>query len=225
MAGPGSVRVEEDDSWCKYTGTWTDETGFFSEGYAKHASAVGSSVTIKYSCSRPHDLYLGTSLYSDRAIVAIQLDGGAETSLDCKLSAEPAVNTRRKVRSLVAPGEHTVTIRLVTAGHFYFDFLEAAIPTDVPDPMPTRTNVSPALDYSTDHTFKLSPDRLHWIFDGLGYAGPMNEYIGVFWWNQRKREGAVFPQANSTIRRYIRCRRSGLSQHRRPGVRQECISR
>ena len=194
VAGPGSVRVEEDDSWCKYTGTWTDETGFFSEGYAKQASAVGSSVTIKYACSRAHDLYLGTSLYSDRAIVAIQLDGGAETSLDCKLSAEPAVNTRRKLRSLVAPGEHTVTIRLVSAGHFYFDFLEAAIPSDVPDPMPTRTNVSPALDYSTDHTFKLSPDRLHWIFDGLGYAGPMNEYIGVFWWNQRKREGAVFPE-------------------------------
>ena len=55
---------------------------------------------------------------------------------------------------------------------------------------PAQTNVSPALDYSTDHTYKLSPDRLLWIFDGLGYAGPMNEYLGVFWWNQRKREGA-----------------------------------
>ena len=150
VAGPGSVRIEEDDSWCKYSGTWTDETGFFSEGYAKHASSAGSSVTIKYSCSSPHDLYLGTSLYSDRATVAVQLDGGAETSLDCKLSAEPAVNSRRKVRSLVAPGEHSVTLRLTTPGHFYFDFLEAVVPTDVPDPMPVRNNVSPALDYSTD---------------------------------------------------------------------------
>jgi hypothetical protein len=196
VAGPGSVRIEEDDSWCKYTGTWTDETGFFSEGFAKHASTPNSSVTVKYACSSAHDLYLGTSLYSDRAAVAVQLDGGAETALDCRLAAEPAVNTRRKIRSMVAPGEHAVTIRVASPGNFYFDFLEAAIPTDVPDPLPTRTNVSPALDYSTDHTFKLSPDRLLWIFDGLGYAGPMNEYIGVFWWNQRKREGASFPQVN-----------------------------
>ena len=100
VAGPGSVRVEEDDSWCKFTGTWTDETGFYSEGFAKHASAQGSSVTVKYSCSSPHDLYLGTSLYSDRATVAVQLDSGSETLLDCKLIAEPAVNTRRKIRWL-----------------------------------------------------------------------------------------------------------------------------
>ena len=62
VAGPGSVRMEENDSWCKYAGPWTDETGFFSEGFAKHASRSGSSVTIKYACSRAHDLYLGTSL-------------------------------------------------------------------------------------------------------------------------------------------------------------------
>ena len=94
---------------------------------------------------------------------------------------------------MVAPGEHTVTFRLASAGHFYFDFLEAAIPTDVPAPLPSQPNLSPALDYSTDHTYKLSPERLLWIFDGLGYHGPMNEYLGVFWWNQRKREGATFP--------------------------------
>jgi hypothetical protein len=193
VAGPGSVRIEENDSWCKYVGQWTDETGFFSDGFAKHTAAQGASVSVRYSCSSPHDLYLGTSLYSDRGIVSIQLDGGAETSFDCKLNTEPAVIARRKIRSLVSPGEHTVTFRLASAGHFYFDFLEAAIPTDVPEPLPAQTNLSPALDYSTDHTYKLSPARLHWIFDGLGYCGPMNEYLGVFWWNQRKREGATFP--------------------------------
>lgn len=195
VAGPGSVRVEENDSWCKYTGTWTDETGFFSEGFAKHAAAPGASVTVRYSCPSPHDLYLGTSLYTDRGTVAVQLDGGAETTLNCALANEPSVNTRRKLRSMVAPGEHSVTLRVVSGGHFYFDFLEAVVPTDVPEPLPPRGNISPALDYSTDHTYKLSPARLHWIFDNLGYAGPMNEYLGVFWWNQRRREGAVFPQA------------------------------
>ncbi|HYI96587.1 MAG TPA: hypothetical protein VEX68_23800 [Bryobacteraceae bacterium] len=115
--------------------------------------------------------------------------------MNCALANEPSVNTRRKIRSTVPPGEHTVTFRLVSSGYFYFDFLEAVVPTDVPAAAATLTNVSPALDYSTDHTYKLSPARLHWNFDGLGYAGPMNEYLGVFWWNQRKREGAVFPQA------------------------------
>ncbi|HYI96588.1 MAG TPA: hypothetical protein VEX68_23805, partial [Bryobacteraceae bacterium] len=40
VAGPGSVRVEENDSWCKYSGAWTDETGFFSEGFSKRASTA-----------------------------------------------------------------------------------------------------------------------------------------------------------------------------------------
>ena len=75
VAGPGSVRIEENDSWCKYSGQWGDESGFFSEGFAKHTSTVGSSVSVRYSCSNPHDLYLGTSLYGDRGVVAIQLDG------------------------------------------------------------------------------------------------------------------------------------------------------
>jgi hypothetical protein len=28
-----------------------------------------------------------------------------------------------------------------------------------------------------------------WIMDQLGYAGPMNEYLGVFWWNERVLSG------------------------------------
>jgi hypothetical protein len=92
-----------------------------------------------------------------------------------------------------------VTINLLDDKHFYFDFLEAAILSDVPAPLPARANLSPALDYSTDHTYKLSPDRLLWIFENLGYTGPMNEYLGVFWWNQRKRVGAAIPFATVTF--------------------------
>ena len=193
VAGPNSVRVEENDSWCKYTGPWTDESGFFSEGYAKRTANLGATVTVRYSCSSAHDLYLGTSLYGDRGTVAISVDGGAETLLNCKLQSEPAVNSRRKIRAAVAPGDHTVTIRLAAAGFFYFDFLEAAVVSDVPNPLPPKGNLSPALDYSTDHTYKVSPARLMHVFDNLGYQGPMNEYIGVFWWNQRKRVGATIP--------------------------------
>ncbi len=199
VAGPDSVRIEHNDVWCTYSGTWIDELGFYSNGYARGASAIGAKVTVRYACASTHDLYVGTSLYSDRAAVTVRLDGDAATTLDCRLTNLTAVNTRRRVRTNVPAGEHTVTFEVATTGVFYFDFLEAVVPSDVPDPPPARTNLSPALDYSTDHTFKLSPARLMWIFDRLGFAGPMNEYIGVFWWNQRKRVGVTLPQVTVTF--------------------------
>ena len=98
VAGPGSVRIEENDVWCAYSGEWGVESGFFSGGYARKASVVGDSVTVSYSCPCQHDLFVGTSLYSDRGVVGIRLDGDQETDLDCRLDAEPAVVTRRKLR-------------------------------------------------------------------------------------------------------------------------------
>lgn len=195
VAGPDSVRVEENDAWVRLANPphWQQEVGFFSEGYARRSAQIGDQLTVRYACARPHDVYIGTSLYTDRAKVAVSLDGDTETELDCFLQNEPAVNTRRRVRKNVAPGEHTVTIRQTSAGYFYFDFLEAAVPEDVPAALPARPDISPALDYSTDHTYKLPPARILWMFDQLGFAGPMNEYIGVFWWNQRKRTGATIP--------------------------------
>ena len=201
VASPGSVRVEEDDGWCTYTGTWASEAGFFSGGYARRSSQVGDTVTVKYSCAAVHDLYLGTSLYTTSGSAGIRLDGDTETTLNCFLQNEPAVNTRRRIRSAVPAGEHTVVIRVANTGtpagskSFYFDFLEAAVVGDVPDPLAARTNICPALDYSTDHTFKLSPARLLWNLNNLGFKGPLNEYIGVFWWNQRKRVNATIPVA------------------------------
>src|SRR5580700_10498637 len=29
----------------------------------------------------------------------------------------------------------------------------------------------------------------------LGYTGPIDLYVGVFWWHQKKLQGAVFPSA------------------------------
>lgn len=195
VAGPGSVRVEDTDTLCTYTGDWTVETGFFSGGEARRTSTINDSVSVRYYCASEHDLWVGTSLHGDRGVAGVIVDEDAETGLDCLLDPEPSVNTRRKVRDRLAAGYHTVKIRLKAGQFFYFDFIEAAVPSDIHDPRDVLTNFSPALDYSTDHTYKLSPSRLLWIFDKLGYAGPMNEYIGVFWWNQRKRVDAVIPSA------------------------------
>ena len=109
-----------------------------------------------------------------------------ETMLDCRYNTVGSeLVTRRLLRTSVAPGKHTVVIRVAEAGFVYFDFLEAAVLSDIPDALTPRTNISPALDFDTDQTYKVSPSRLLWMFQKLGYAGPMNEYLGVFWWNQR----------------------------------------
>lgn len=196
VAGAGSVRIEENDAWCKYSGaSWGVESGFYSQGFSKRATTLGDSVEVTYHCQATHDLYLGTSLYSDRGSFGVSLDGGAESALDCHPPAwdprESAVNTRRLVRVGVAAGKHVVRITHRGGGPAYFDFLEAAVLSDVPDALPARADLSPAIDYDTDHGYKLPPARLMWNFDKLGYAGPMNEYVGVFWWNQRKQVGEV----------------------------------
>jgi hypothetical protein len=195
VAGPGSVRIEEDDPRCTFSGSWGLERGFYSGNFALRSSEIGAQVTVRYSCAYSHELWLGTSLYIDRGVFGVTLDGVPLPDLNCYLPNEPAVVTRRRLAQNVPPGEHTLLLTVKSGPYVYFDFLEAVVPSDVPDPVAVRNDLSPALDYSTDHTYKLPPARIHWILDKLGFAGPMNEYIGVFWWNQRRREGAVIPRA------------------------------
>ncbi len=199
VAGPGSVRIEETDSACSFTGTWTQESGFYSKYFANAASALNDSVTVTYRCQFTHNLYIGTSLYSDRGVAGIRLDGDTETLLDCRLNTASAVVTRRLLRTAVAAGTHTVVIRVQQAGVVYFDFLEAAVLSDVPDALAPRPNISAALDFDTDQTYMLSPSRLLWIMNKLGYAGPINEYLGVFWWNQRVSSGGTPSTAQVTF--------------------------
>lgn len=201
VAGPGSLRIEESSSACEFDGLWIGEHGFYSSAYAKVGKAANSSVTIGYDCPTAHELWLGTSLYSDRGAAALTIDGVPHPDCDTRLNTgnDPAVITRKRLAGPLPPGRHVVTLRTLDAQPFYFDFLDIVVPSDVPDKLPARTNISPALDYSTDHTYKLPPARILWMLDKLGFAGPMNEYLGVFWWNQRKRVGARIPQAAVTF--------------------------
>ena len=204
VAGPGSVRVEDSDSWCSYQGGgWSlTPVGFYSKGFARVNSTIGDSVTVEYWCSSVHDLWIGTSLYSNYGKWGVSLDGGAEVSVDCYLDAGTPVVTRRRSHIAVSAGHHVavLTVRAKNSGSggnaCYFDFLEAVIASAVPDaPGPYATS-SPAIDYDTTHGYTLPPARLLWMFGKLGFTGPFNEYMGVFWWNQRA-AGAdvVIPQA------------------------------
>ena len=205
VAGHGSVRIDDDDPRCKFSPPWTPatgdepatgwapEAGFYSRGFALCSKNQGDIVTVSYQCDSVHDIYLGTSLSGDRGSLRVEVDGASVQDANLARPYPAAVITRRKIVSSIPAGRHTLKLTHTDSQPVYFDFFEAVVASDVPDALTPRTNVSPALDYSTDHTFKLSPQRLLWNFDKLGFAGPMNEYIGVFWWNQRVRTGGNIP--------------------------------
>lgn len=214
VAGPGSVRIEEDDKWAKYVGFWEDAPPyFFSQGRARRAAQMNATATIETHCSVTHDIYVGTRFDFDCGIVEARLDGGAPVPLDCwswgQSSAESQANARqvrRKLFSNVTPGKHSVEIRLTGTKnvnsqgfYFYLDFIECAVASDVPDAPEMRTDIGVATDYDTDHTYKLAPQRLVWALRKIGFIAPIDHYVGVFWWNQRKRVGGTFPQLTVTF--------------------------
>ncbi len=221
VAGPGSVRVEESDARVVFQGSgWSlTDAGWFSKGFAQVSRQVGDMITVQYSCSQEHDLWLGTSLHSDRGIFGISVDGAAQPDLNTMLVSFPtgvatvpvsipeAISTRRKIASRIAAGNHTVVLTvkvgdappagIVEYGYCYFDFLEAVIPSDVPVAPGPRGIYAPAIDYDTNHGYQLAPARLMWMYEKLGFAGnSINQYVGTFWWNQRRVYGQTLASAS-----------------------------
>ena len=210
VAGPGSVRIEEDSPWAVTAGYWepapTDGFAFWSQGRAirtAYSSSETRSVTIETHCQSTHDIYVGTRLDTNCGQVHASLDGGTPITLDCYGGA---TQVRRKLFGGVAAGQHSVTItslstkNSVSAGwYFYLDFLECAVSSDVPDAPEVRTDVGVATDYDTDATYKLSPQRLIWNIQKLGLVGEIDHYMGVFWWNQRVAVGGNYPSVAVTF--------------------------
>jgi hypothetical protein len=66
-----------------------------------------------------HKLYLGTSLYTDRGIVSVAIDGVAGTPLDCfyNQATAPVVTRRLLSASTISAGMHTVTFSLQSGNH------------------------------------------------------------------------------------------------------------
>ncbi|MDQ2710991.1 MAG: hypothetical protein M3Y24_01945 [Acidobacteriota bacterium] len=204
-AGPGSMRVGNCDGGCTYTGPGWSAIGAnnYWRGFGRTNANVGDSVTVNYTSAMEHDLYLGTSLFGNRGTVSISLDGNSLPNLDCFLNVSSEVVTRRLLQKSVGAGAHTIVITLLSTNHqtqnrgtwdvsstgfqFLFDYLEAACPSDLPNALVVYDNVSAALDFDTDATYKVSPQRLLWHLNKLGLNGQLNEYLGVYWWNQRKR--------------------------------------
>ena len=116
---------------------------------------------------------MGTSLYADRAIMDVTSTAIAQPALNCTLNTD---SRRRHAASdrieQSRPEPSNRVIPFSSPAVFYFDFLEAAVLSDVPDALAPRTNVSPALDFDTDHTYKLPPARILWILTNSATPGP-----------------------------------------------------
>ena len=188
VPGPMSYWIGSTDAACKFDGPWSLVDGFYLEGMGRIGQA-GATVSIQYSCASEHDLWLATELNGSGGKATAVLDSGAATAEAFTAGGGDAVTVRRPLFSQLAAGHHTVTIT-VSGGTLLFDHLIVCVPTTDTPTLAAQMDLSPALDYSTDHTYKLPPARILWLFTKLGLMGPINQYIGVFWWNQRKNVGS-----------------------------------
>jgi hypothetical protein len=191
VAAEGSVRIGSVDGRCAYSDGWEMEEGFYFEGCARVSRSAGRTVEFSYACPQEHDLWLGTSLFGDGGAVRVEVDGVDRGAVWAILASGAPVVTRRKAAAKLPAGEHMVKLTTLDSKPFCFDFGEAVVEGDWADPAAPAPFATPALDYSTDHSYKLPPSRILWMLGKLGYTGPLNEYLGIFWWNERKRVGGV----------------------------------
>ena len=71
-----------------------------------------------------------------------------------------------------AAGAHTITLTNAgSAGElFYFDFVEAAVPTTTLPTFSNEPRMTLATDWDTKHSLALAPERTAWLIDTLGFA-------------------------------------------------------
>jgi hypothetical protein len=202
VAGPGSVRLEESDSWCSYTGFWepAPALGWWSMGAAVLAAYNAGqplpSVSIQTNCQAVSNVYVGTRLDSNCGIIQATLDGGTPVSLD---TYGGGVNVRRLLFSNVPAGSHTVVLTVTSnknaaseGWYFYFDFLECAAPSVVPDAPATNTAFGVSTDWDTQNSIDVPPERLVWAIQKLGLVGEIDHYAGVFWWGRKSDPAHVY---------------------------------
>lgn len=195
-----SVIVGSRDARVRYAGTgWGEESGFFYHGFARSSNVANDTITVRYSCQYTHDVYLGTSLYSDRGSFGVVLDGVPLSDLDTYANVASNLNTRRLLTTGITSGTHVIVFTVKTGSPVYFDYLHAVIPDDPIAPTVTYSNISAACDFDTDQTYKIPPSRLLWIYTQLGFLGDVDFYAGVFFALKRRRRGGFFHSYICTV--------------------------
>lgn len=200
IAGTGSITVGSRDEWVHYAGSgWAEREGSYYRGFARQSANSGDSVTVKYWCQFTHDLFVGTALGPSYGKWNVTVDGVSQPDVDCSLGSTPG---RRLLEASVAAGEHTVVLTLANAAPCLFDFLQAAVRSDVVDPAVLYPQVNAACDYDTPQTHAIAPARALWVLQQLGFRGDLDFYAGVRHALRRTRVGGRFHQATVTIAGY-----------------------
>jgi len=199
VAGYGSQRLEDLDAAVSYTGDWSAGGGNYSGGSIHWTTAPGASVACKYTCAQAHTLYLGTRRMDGAPAVTVQVDGAAPVTLALELAGEDAL-VRISLGPMAAGVEHTVTATHAGTSRetFYFDFLEAALPTPTLPSFPSKPDATLATDWDTLHSQAIPPERTAWLIDALGFRGRANHYAGCLWFYELARPGNVY--ASGTVR-------------------------
>ena len=202
LAGPGSRRIEDNDSAVTYSGgTWGSGLGNFSDGTIHYASTLGSQVALTYTCPQTHTLYLGSRFALSGADVRVKVDGNVALQESLLIAGEDTL-CRLKIGQFGAGSHQVVAEHMGSTSpdqsppfYFYFDFLEIAIEaTEIPT-FPATQKITLATDWDTDHSLAIAPERTAWILNRLGYRGRANHYVGALLHYELIRQGHVYASA------------------------------
>jgi hypothetical protein len=199
VAGPGSRRIEDNDSSFSYSGSWSETRGNFSGGTIHATSTVGDSVSASYLAAAAHTLYIGLRYLPNGAAVAITVDGIPAGSVNLTLTGEDVLF--RFLVGIYPAGPHRIV--LTHAGPsgtlLYFDFIELAMAvTGLPGFAP-QIQLTLATDWDTEHSLALSPERTAWMIDSLGFTGRQNHYVGALWFYELVRTGTAYASGTVTF--------------------------
>jgi hypothetical protein len=195
VAGPGSLRVEDDSVEMVYSGSWTESRGNFSGGTIHCSTTPGDFVSWTYTASESHTLYLGTRYLglstATGASVSMVVDGVSAGTVNLFITQEDVL-IRWPVGEYAA-GSHTVTVTNAgpTGDYFYFDYFEMAVPTETLPTFPTEPKFTLATDWDTLHSISLAPERTAWFIDSLGFTGRQNHYVGALWFYELVPTGSL----------------------------------
>lgn len=203
VAGPGSLRVEDDSVEMIYSGSWTESRGNFSGGTINCSTTAGDSVSWTYTASQTHTLYLGTRYLgltgATGASVSIVVDGVSAGTANLFITQEDVL-IRWPVGEYAA-GNHSITVTNAgpTGDYFYFDFFEMAVPTQNLPTFPAEPKLTLATDWDTLHSISLAPERTAWFINSLGFTGRQNHYVGALWFYELVPAGFTFATGTVTF--------------------------
>jgi hypothetical protein len=199
VAGPGSVRIEDDSAAVSYSGTWTETRGNFSGGSIHSTTNTGDSVTCTYTAATAHTLYVGTRYLDGGATVAIAVNGTSVADANLAIAGEDVL-IRYPVGAYGA-GKYTLTLTHTgpAGSPLYFDFLELAVPSTNLPSYAANSRMTLATDWDTENSLALAPERTAATIQSLGFTARQNHYAGALWFYELTNPGNAFATGTVTF--------------------------